>query len=319
MKYIDTFREGMHIADVYLCKNKQIALTKSGKEYGNLVLQDKTGTIDAKIWDLGSPGVGEFENMDYVHVGADITLFQSSNQMNIRRIRKAQEGEYVEADYLPVSKKNIQEMYEELLGYIRSVKNQHLQKLLSIYFVDSPAFAKAFQFHSAAKSVHHGFVGGLLEHTLSVTKLCDYYASYYPQLNRDLLLTAAIFHDIGKTKELSRFPENDYTDDGQLLGHIIIGTEMVGKGIRAIPGFPEVLAVELKHCILAHHGELEYGSPKKPALLEALALNFADNTDAKMETMIEALNAGNPGSDNKGWLGYNRLLETNIRKTSESV
>ena len=319
MKYIDTFREGMHIADVYLCKNKQIAMTKNGKEYGNLVLQDKTGTIDAKIWDLGSPGVGDFETMDYVHVEADITLFQNSNQMNIRRIRRAQEGEYVEADYLPVSKKNIKEMYEELLGCIGTVKNPYLQKLLSIYFVDSPAFAKAFQFHSAAKSVHHGFVGGLLEHTLSVAKMCDYYSSCYPQLNRDLLLTAAIFHDIGKTKELSRFPENDYTDDGQLLGHIIIGTEMVGKGIRAIPVFPEVLAVELKHCILAHHGELEYGSPKKPALLEALALNFADNTDAKMETMIEALNAGNPGSDNKGWLGYNRLLETNIRKTSESV
>ena len=319
MKYIDTFREGMHIADVYLCKNKQIAMTKNGKEYGNLVLQDKTGTIDAKIWDLGSPGVGDFETMDYVHVEADITLFQNSNQMNIRRIRRAQEGEYVEADYLPVSKKNIKEMYEELLGCIGTVKNPYLQKLLSIYFVDSPAFAKAFQFHSAAKSVHHGFVGGLLEHTLSVAKMCDYYSSCYPQLNRDLLLTAAIFHDIGKTKELSRFPENDYTDDGQLLGHIIIGTEMVGKGIRAIPGFPEVLAVELKHCTLADHGELEYGSPKKPALLEALALNFADNTDAKMETMIEALNAGNPGSDNKGWLGYNRLLETNIRKTSESV
>ena len=319
MKYIDTFREGMHIADVYLCKNKQIAMTKNGKEYGNLVLQDKTGTIDAKIWDLGSPGVGDFETMDYVHVEADITLFQNSNQMNIRRIRRAQEGEYVEADYLPVSKKNIKEMYEELLGCIGTVKNPYLQKLLSIYFVDSPAFAKAFQFHSAAKSVHHGFVGGLLEHTLSVAKMCDYYSSCYPQLNRDLLLTAAIFHDIGKTKELSRFPENDYTDDGQLLGHIIIGTEMVGKGIRAIPGFPEVLAVELKHCILAHHGELEYGSPKKPAVVEALALNYADYSDAKMETMIEALNAGNPGSDNKGWLGYNRLLETNIRKTSESV
>ena len=314
MKYIDTFREGMHIADVYLCKNKQIAMTKNGKEYGNLVLQDKTGTIDAKIWDLGSPGVGDFETMDYVHVEADITLFQNSNQMNIRRIRRAQEGEYVEADYLPVSKKNIKEMYEELLGCIGTVKNPYLQKLLSIYFVDSPAFAKAFQFHSAAKSVHHGFVGGLLEHTLSVAKMCDYYSSCYPQLNRDLLLTAAIFHDIGKTKELSRFPENDYTDDGQLLGHIIIGTEMVGKGIRAIPGFPEVLAVELKHCILAHHGELEYGSPKKPALLEALALNFADNTDAKMETMIEALNAG---GENTGWLGFNRLLDTNIRKTTE--
>ena len=314
MRYIGTFREGMHIADVYLCKNKQIALTKNGKEYGNLVMQDKTGTIDAKIWDLGSPGVGEFETMDYVRVEADVTLFQNSFQLNVRRIRRAQEGEYVEADSLPVSKKDIKKMYEELLGYIRSVKNPYLQKLLCGYFVENAAFAKAFQFHSAAKTVHHGFVGGLLEHTLSVTKLCDYYAGYYPMINRDLLLTAAIFHDIGKTRELSRFPENDYTDDGQLLGHIIIGTEMVGESIRSIPGFPEKLATELKHCILAHHGELEYGSPKKPALLEALALNFADNTDAKMETMIEALQSG---GENKGWLGYNRLLESNIRKTTE--
>ena len=277
-------------------------------------MQDKTGTIDAKIWDLGSPGVGEFETMDYVRVEADVTLFQNSFQLNVRRIRRAQEGEYVEADYLPMSKKDIKKMYEELLGYIRSVKNPYLQKLLCGYFVENAAFAKAFQFHSAAKTVHHGFVGGLLEHTLSVTKLCDYYAGYYPMINRDLLLTAAIFHDIGKTRELSRFPENDYTDDGQLLGHIIIGTEMVGESIRSIPGFPEKLATELKHCILAHHGELEYGSPKKPALLEALALNFADNTDAKMETMIEVLQSG---GENKGWLGYNRLLESNIRKTTE--
>ena len=297
-----------------MCIRDRIALTKNGKEYGNLVMQDKTGTIDAKIWDLGSPGVGKFETMDYVHVEADVTLFQNSFQLNVRRIRRAQEGEYVEADYLPVSKKDIKKMYEELLGYIRSVKNPYLQKLLCGYFVENAAFAKAFQFHSAAKTVHHGFVGGLLEHTLSVTRLCDYYAGYYPMINRDLLLTAAIFHDIGKTRELSRFPENDYTDDGQLLGHIIIGTEMVGESIRSIPGFPEKLATELKHCILAHHGELEYGSPKKPALLEALALNFADNTDAKMETMIEALRSG---GDNKGWLGYNRLLESNIRKTTE--
>ena len=252
--------------------------------------------------------------MDYVCIEADVTLFQNSNQLNVRRIRKAGEGEYIESDYLPVSKKDIGKMYEELLAFIKSVKNPYLNRLLSSFFVDDAAFAKAFQFHSAAKTVHHGFVGGLLEHTLSVTKLCDYYAGYYKELNRDLLITAAIFHDIGKTKELSRFPENDYTDDGQLLGHIIIGTEMVSERMKEIEGFPASIAVELKHCILAHHGELEYGSPKKPALLEALALNFADNTDAKMETMIEALNAG---GENKGWLGFNRLLESNIRRTTE--
>ena len=314
MRYIETFHEGNHISDIYLCKTKQIQLTKTGKEYGNLILQDKTGTIEAKIWDLSSPGVGEFDAMDYVHSEADVTLFQNANQLNVRRIRTAREGEYVEADYLPVSKKEIGKMYEELLGFVRSVKNPWLNQLLSGYFVEDKEFAKAFQFHSAAKTVHHGFVGGLLEHTLSVVKLCDYYAGYYKTLNRDLLLTAAMFHDIGKMQELSRFPENDYTDDGQLLGHIMIGTEMISERIRQIPDFPPRLASELKHCILAHHGELEYGSPKKPALLEALALNFADNTDAKMETMIEALAAG---GTNKGWLGYNRLLETNIRKTTE--
>lgn len=315
MKYIDSLKEGMRISEVYLCKTKQIALTKSGKEYGNLVLQDKTGTVDAKIWDLGSPGVGNFEAMDYVCVDADVTVFMGSNQLNIKRIRKADEGEYIPADYLPVSSKDIKMMYTEFLGLIASVKNPYLKKLLESYFVEDPAFAKAFQFHSAAKSVHHGFVGGLLEHTLSVTKLCDYFSKTYPMLNRDLLLTAAMFHDIGKTKELSVFPENDYTDDGQLLGHIIIGTEMLGERIRTISGFPERLATELKHCILSHHGELEYGSPKKPAILEALALSFADNTDAKMETMLEVLQGA---GDNQGWLGYNRLLETNIRKSSES-
>lgn len=314
MKYIETFREGMHISDVYLCKNKQIALTKAGKEYGNLVLQDKTGTVDAKIWDLGSPGVGNFETMDYVYVDADVTVFMGSNQMNVKRIRKADEGEYIASDYLPVSSKNVDEMYRELVVLIAGIGNPYLKKLAESFFVDDMAFAKAFRFHSAAKTVHHGFVGGLLEHTLSVTKMCDYFTGAYPMLNRDLLLTAAMFHDVGKTKELSVFPENDYTDEGQLLGHIIIGTEMVSERIKKIPGFPERLAVELKHCILSHHGELEYGSPKKPAILEALALNFADNADAKMETMIEVLKGA---GDNTGWLGYNRLLETNIRKTSE--
>ncbi|MGN0158647.1 MAG: 3'-5' exoribonuclease YhaM family protein [Brotaphodocola sp.] len=313
MKYIETFREGMHISGVYLCKTKQIALTKNGKEYGNLVLQDKTGTIDAKIWDLGSPGIGNFETLDYIWIEADVTVFMAANQLNVKRVRKADEREYIPADYLPVSSKDIKKMYEELMHVVASLKNPYLKKLAEAYFAD-PEFAKAFQFHSAAKSVHHGFVGGLLEHTLSVVKMCEYFVSAYPMLNRDLLLTAAMFHDIGKTKELSVFPENDYTDDGQLLGHIIIGTEMISEKIRMIPDFPDKLATELKHCILAHHGELEYGSPKKPALLEAMALNFADNADAKMETMIEVLQgAGN----NQGWLGYNRLLETNIRKTTE--
>lgn len=306
-------REGMHISDVYLCKNRQIALTKNGKEYGNLVLQDKTGTIDAKIWDLGSPGVGNFETLDYVYIDADVTVFMGANQLNVKRIRKADEGEYIPADYLPVSLKDVKQMYSELLTLIASVKNPYLRKLLDSYFGD-PDFARAFQFHSAAKSVHHGFVGGLLEHTLSVAKMCDYFAGAYPMLNRDLLLTAAMFHDIARRRNYPYSRKMTTPMTAMLLGHIIIGTEMVSERMRTIEGFPPKLATELKHCILAHHGELEYGPQKAWLLLEAMALNFADNADAKMETMIEVLRGA---GDNQGWLGYNRLLETNIRKTTE--
>ena len=313
MKFIESMREGERVAGVYLCKFYQPSLTKNGKPYIHLNLQDKTGVIDAKIWDPNSQGIEDFGALDYVDIMGDVTSFQGMPQLNIKRARRAQEGEYQPGDYLPMSAKDIGEMYQELLRYVSSIRNEWLRQLLESFFVRDKAFAQRFQSQSAAKSVHHGFVGGLLEHTLSVTKLCDYMAGAYPILNRDLLLTAAMFHDIGKTEELSPFPENDYTDAGQLLGHIMIGAEMVGARIRQMPGFPAKLGNELKHCILAHHGELEYGSPKKPALAEALALNFADNTDAKMETMTEALRAA---GENKEWLGYNRLLETNIRRTS---
>ncbi|MBP3676898.1 MAG: HD domain-containing protein [Agathobacter sp.] len=313
MKYIESFREGDRISDVYLCKFKQAALTKAGKPYDIVILQDKTGTIDSKIWDPDSIGIDDFEVLDYVCITGDVSIYNGSPQLSIKRARKADEGEYNPSDYLPMSEYDIDGMFVELMGYINSIKNPYYSQLLHAFF-DNTAFEKKFKFHSAAKSVHHGFVGGLLEHTLSVTRNCDFFAKQYPILNRDLLLTAAMFHDLGKLKELSTFPENDYTDAGNLLGHIVMGCEMLNDQIRQIEGFPVVLANELKHCILAHHGELEFGSPKKPALVEALCLSFADNLDAKMETVKEILN-GVP-ENNLEWQGYNRLLESNIRRTS---
>lgn len=313
MKYIESLREGDWIGDVYLCRKKQSLVAKNGKTYYSIDLQDKTGMINAKVWDINS-GIDHFESLDYIKVDGDVTVFQGVPQIRVRRIRRAQEGEYIPSDYLPVSGKDIKQMYSELLKFIGSVKNEKLRTLLESFFVEDKMFVKNFCEHSAAKSVHHGFVGGLLEHTLSVAKMCDYYCSQYPLLKRDLLIAAALFHDIGKTKELSLFPENDYTDDGQLLGHIVMGTEMVGERIRRIPGFPDRLAAELKHCILAHHGEYEYGSPKKPAIIEAVALNFADNTDAKLQTFMEALTGTKDAND---WLGFNRLFDSNIRGTGE--
>ncbi len=316
MKYIETLREGERIQEIYLCKQKTSAMTKTGKEYENVILQDKTGQLDAKIWDPGSMGIEDFEALDYVEVHGDVTVFNGQTQLSIKRARKISEDNVDPANYLPCTDKDMDEMMTELLKVIASVNNPYYKQVLSVLFIDDSKFAEAFKKHSAAKSVHHGFIGGLLEHTLAVTKLCDFYTKQYPILNRDLLLTAAICHDIGKVYELSDFPANDYTDAGQLLGHIVMGSEMVSKIIATIPDFPVKQANELKHCILAHHGELEYGSPKKPALIEALALNFADNTDAKMETMKEIFES-NSMAGAGDWLGYNRLLESNVRRTTE--
>ena len=316
MRYIETLREGERIQEIYLCRQRTTAMTKTGKEYENVILQDKTGSWDAKIWDPHSMGIDEFDALDYVEVNGDVTVFNGQTQLSIKRARKISETDVDPTNYLPCTNKNIDEMMMELTKFIAGVNNPYYKQVLTKLFIDNTEFAEAFKKHSAAKSVHHGFIGGLLEHTLSVAKMCDFFAKQYPILNRDLLMTSAICHDIGKVYELSDFPMNDYTDAGQLLGHIVMGSEMLGKIMDSIPDFPTKLKNELKHCILAHHGELEYGSPKKPALIEAMALNLADNADAKIETMTELLNSNSSASSDQ-WLGYNRLLETNVRKTSE--
>ena len=312
MQEISSLQEGMRFNGILLCRQKTSLVTKTGKPYESILLQDRTGTLDGKIWDPTSGGIEDYDALDFIQVVGEVTLFQGALQLNIKRVRKARPGEYREEDYLPVTEGNIEEMYQEVLSICESVENPWLKPLLLSFF-QNDSFKKMFCFHSAAKTVHHGFVGGLLEHTLSVAKNCIFFAERYPILNRDLLVTAALFHDVGKIKELSRFPENDYTDEGQLLGHIVIGAEMVSDGIRRIEGFPKKLKDELLHCILAHHGELEFGSPKKPALVEALALAFADNVDAKMEMMKELFAASRT---QEGWLGYNKLLESNVRRTT---
>lgn len=312
MRFINTLREGDVIRSIYLCKNKRSAETRNGKPYDNLVLQDKTGTLDGKVWDPNSGGIADYDEMDFIEVFGEVVSYNNNLQLNIKQLRKSYEDEYNAEDYMPTSEKGVDSMYDELLSYVKQIENKYLRQLAEFYFVKDEAFIKDFKGHSAAKSVHHSFAGGLLEHTLSIVKMCEYYAKAYPLLNKDLLYTAALFHDIGKTKELSSFPENDYTDDGQLLGHIVMGVEMISDGVRTIEGFPPVIASELKHCVIAHHGELEYGSPKKPALPEAVALHFADATDAKLQTLTEIF------KDKEGteWLGFNRLFESNLRKSS---
>lgn len=312
LKYINSLKEGDNLAGIYYCKSKNELKTKTDKLYYSLILQDKTGQLDTKVWDTTSSGIGEFAAGDFIEVQGQVNRYQQALQGSLFRIRKCAEGEYDISDYMPVSKKNIDEMYDELLAITDTVKTPYLMKLLDSFFKD-PEFAKEFKRHSAAKTIHHSFIGGLLEHSLGVTKICAFLADNYPAINRDLLITAAPLHDIGKMSEINEFPANDYSDCGQLLGHIYIGAHIIEDKIAAIPEFPDRVKNELIHCILAHHGQLEYGSPKLPALIEAEALAMADNLDAKMETFTEIIDENKGRTD---WLGFKKVLDSNVRLTT---
>ena len=199
MRYIHEMKEGDRLGGVYLCKQKSSAVTKNGKHYENVILQDRTGQLDCKIWDPNSEGIAEFDALDYVYVVGSVSAFNGALQASLRQVRRADESEYVPADYVPITDKNRKAMYMELMSIRDTVKNEYLRALLDSFFGDK-AFAKSFYEHSAAKSIHHSFVGGLLEHTLAVTKLCVYLAKNYPAVRYDLLITSAILHDAGKVK-----------------------------------------------------------------------------------------------------------------------
>lgn len=311
MRYLSDIRENEQVVEHYLCVNKQILKTKAGKSYYSLRLQDKSGIVDGKIWELND-GINHFDEGDYIKIDALAVSFQGTMQLNIKRVRKSTEGEYDPSEYIPMSQRNIEEMYNDLLVYVNGIKNIYLKKLVDSFFVEDKIFIKKFKSHTAAKTMHHNFCGGLLEHTLSILDICGFLAKQYPEINKDLLVTAALFHDSGKIEELSSFPIVDYTDSGQLLGHIMITLEWVGARIREIDGFPDALANLLKHCIISHHGELEYGSPKKPQIIEAFALSMADNMDAKLKAFTSILESSEEGDD---WVGYQRIFDGNIRRT----
>ena len=310
MKYVKDMEEGNKVKGIYYCKSKISTETKTGKPYDNIELQDKTGAVNGKVWEPYSPGIKEYEAGDFVEITGEVKLFNNAKQLHVSGLRVCTDDEYDPADYMPVTKKNIDDMYGQLLVLVDSVDDKYLKQLLEAFFKD-PEFEMIFRKASAAKTVHHAFIGGLLQHSLSVATICDSMSRWYPVLDRDLLVSCALLHDIGKTRELAPFPQNDYTDEGQLVGHIITGSQMAMEKMNAIEGFPVKRRNEVIHLILAHHGELEFGSPKKPALIEALALSMTDNMDAKIETFSEAIEA----SDSKDWMGFNKFLDSNIRKT----
>ena len=310
MRYIKDIREGERIIEHYLCKKKESRESKAGKSFLSLKLQDKTGLIDAKIWEM-TGDIGQFEEGEIVKIDGQVTSFQNELQVKVTKIRRSREGEYEPTELIPTSKRDIGEMYAKVVELINSVKNPHIKALLENIMVKDEARAKIFKTHSAAMYMHHSYMGGLLEHTLSVAEICDALGGRYAYVNRDILLAGALLHDIGKIYELSPLPQNEYTDDGQMLGHIIIGIEMISEEVAKIPGFPRELASLVKHCIVSHHGEFEFGSPKLPSTAEALLLHFADNIDAKLTTYGEVLEKDTtPGL----WTSYQKGLGRYVRK-----
>jgi 3'-5' exoribonuclease len=311
MRYIEELKENEHIIGHYLCRQKQFQKTRAGKPYLSLKLTDKTGQIDAKAWEL-SEDIEDFEEGDFVEIYGVVQLYQNDLQLKLAKIRRSLEGEYDAADYIPCTDKDIAAMYAQLTELIHSVGQPQLKRLLTLLLVDDQPAVNLFKTHTAAKSLHHNYLGGLLEHTLSVSQLCVLLAAHYENADRDLLLSSALLHDIGKIYELSKLPMNDYTDDGQMLGHIIIGVEMVTAAAARIPGFPGELLSLLKHSIVSHHGEFEFGSPKLPCTIEAFILHCADNLDAKLNAYEDTIRHSRaPGP----WAGHNRMLNRYIRRT----
>ena len=311
MRYLEDVKENEHVIEHYLCRQKQTLKTRGGKTYYSLRLSDKTGQMDAKVWEMNND-IQSFEEGDMVKIDAQVVTYQNELQLKIIKLRKSREDEYIPLNYVPCTEKDIEALYKEVVGFIKSVNHPKLRAVLEGILVNDPARVAAFKSHSAAKQMHHSYMGGLLEHTLNVAQICDYMSGRYKHVNRDLLITGALLHDIGKIYELSAMPMNDYTDDGQMLGHITIGVEMIQDEVRKIEDFPHELASLLKHSILAHHGEYEFGSPKLPATIEAFLLHCADNMDAKLKTFEEILDKDSTAGP---WTGYQKMLNRYIRRS----
>jgi len=308
--YVEDIRAGDRVSDLFLVTEKNMAISQKGNPYLNLKLRDKTGEVDGRVWDRAAEMNDTFRAGDIIQIQSQAVSFRNVIQLSISKISVADDPAVTPADYLPSSASDTSEMFKALMEIIRTIQNPHLKTLLDLIFGDEKT-ADAFRKAPAAKGFHHAYIGGLLEHTLSVTQLLDLVTPHYPQVNRDLAITGGILHDIGKIHELSFDGTMNYTDEGRLVGHIVLAVEFVDAKIAAIEDFPRQLALELRHILLSHHGVLEFGSPKRPKTLEALIVNFIDDLDAKTNAFSEFMKA--PGNETN-WTPYHRLLERFIYK-----
>jgi 3'-5' exoribonuclease len=308
--YVKDIQAGDRVQDLFLVTEKNMAISQKGNPYLNLRLRDKTGEVDGRVWDRAAEMNDLFRAGDIIHIQSQAVSFRNVVQLSISKISVADDPAITPADYLPSSASDIDDMFAALMEIIETVQNPHLRALLNLIFADERT-ADGFRKAPAAKGFHHAYIGGLLEHTLSVARLLDLATQHYKKVNRDLVMAGGILHDIGKIHELSFSGAMDYTDEGRLVGHIVLGVEFVDGKMAEIEGFPKQLALELRHILLSHHGVLEFGSPKRPKTLEALIVNYMDDLDAKVAAFEEFMSGP---SNESHWTPYHRLLERYIYK-----
>jgi 3'-5' exoribonuclease len=306
--------ENQIITSSFVVVSKQVKPKKSGEPYLALTLGDRTGHIEAKMWDNVEDALGAFEQEDFIKVKGLLNKYNNRFQITIHKIRRLGDAEIDFGDYLPKTTKDIGELWQTLAGFVSTFRDPYLKALVEAFMAD-PEIAEAYRTAPAAKSLHHAFIGGLLDHVVSLCRSCDLVCRNYPQINRDLLLTGAFLHDIGKIHELAYNRAFSYTTRGQLLGHMIIELEMLQAKIAQVPGFPDKLKTLVEHLVISHHGQYEFGSPKLPMFPEALMLHYLDDLDSKMESM-RAHFEREIGS-NVPWAGYNASLGRPLLNTAK--
>ena len=313
--FIKEINENDKVESIFLVKRKSISFTKAGTPYLNLTLIDKTGEVNGKVWEQAEKLAKIFQKDDFIKIKSTAVTYQNSLQLNISSIIPLSPSEIDITNFLPQAKNDIEQTFLKLKAIIEEVSNAHLKKLLDLFIADDQLI-RLFKLAPAAKKMHHVYLGGLLEHTLSLSNLILQISKHYEGLNVDLLLTGGILHDIGKIHELTYSRSFDYSDSGRLIGHITLGVEMINEKIRLIPDFPQELAVELRHLIISHHGEYQYGSPKRPKTLEALILYYLDDLDAKVEEIQSFIQREEENQSKCA--GYHQMLERYIYKTLDS-
>ncbi len=305
-KFVSDIKDRDQVDSVFLVKEKITAMAKNGKPYLTLRLMDKSGEVEAKVWDNVDQVGALFEKDDFLAVRSKASVYLGKLQLIISELKRVAEEDVTLSDFLPETERSIQGMEEELADMVASLTDPHLQRLLRSFFED-PELMRLYRVAPAAKGMHHVYLGGLMEHSLAVARLVEQIVPLYGGLNRDLLVAGALLHDVGKVREMTYMRSFDYTDEGKLLGHITIGVEMLQEKIAAIPGFPPELSMLLKHMLLSHHGQYEYGSPKRPKTIEATILNYLDDLDSKINGIRTHIRKEQVSGSR--WTAYHRLYD----------